>query len=134
MGRLQNNLAELTARIEPRNFNYTLDIKLNSDMSNDDLDCTASNKKTEQSIAHNNENVSMPECVASALHAVTNNENETVICSDELAIGSGPMLSGYMNHRGTNICMPGTTSSNLVLSITRLLAPSAERDQYESDP
>ncbi|GBP74310.1 hypothetical protein EVAR_42889_1 [Eumeta japonica] len=84
MGRLQNNLAELTAPIEPRNFNYTLDIKLNSDMSDDGLNCTASNKKTEQSIAHNNENVSMPESVTSALHVVTNNENETVIYSDEL--------------------------------------------------
>ncbi|GBP00321.1 Probable RNA-directed DNA polymerase from transposon BS [Eumeta japonica] len=99
MGRLQNNLAELTARIDPHNFNYTLDIKLNSDMLDDGLDCTASNKNTEQSIAHNNENVSMPESVISALHAVTNNENETVIYADELAIGLGPMLSGYMNHR-----------------------------------
>ncbi|GBP93893.1 hypothetical protein EVAR_85323_1 [Eumeta japonica] len=56
-------------------------------------------KKTEQSIALNNENVSMPESVTSALHAVTNNENETVIYSDELGIGLGPMLSGCMNHR-----------------------------------
>ncbi|GBP60349.1 hypothetical protein EVAR_91384_1 [Eumeta japonica] len=55
--------------------------------------------KTEQSIAHNNENVGMPESVTSALHAVINNENETVIYSDELGIGLGPMLSGYMNHR-----------------------------------
>ncbi|GBP37089.1 hypothetical protein EVAR_19218_1 [Eumeta japonica] len=96
-------------------------------MSDDGLDCTASNKKTEQSIALNDKNACIPESVTSALHTVINYENETVIYSDELGIGLGPMLSGYMNHRVTNICMPGTTSSNLVLSITRLLAPSAER-------
>ncbi|GBP53963.1 hypothetical protein EVAR_96642_1 [Eumeta japonica] len=60
---------------------------------------TSSNKKTEQSIALNNKNASIPESVTSALHAVINNENETVIYSDELGIGLGPMLSGYMNHR-----------------------------------
>ncbi|GBP74945.1 Probable RNA-directed DNA polymerase from transposon BS [Eumeta japonica] len=68
-------------------------------MSDDGLDCTASNKKTEQSIALNDKNASIPESVTSALHAVINNENETVIYSDELGIGLGPMLSGYMNHR-----------------------------------
>ncbi|GBP85783.1 Phosphatidylinositol 4-kinase beta [Eumeta japonica] len=75
-------------------------------MSDDGLDCTASNKKTEQTIALNNKNASIPESVTSALHTVINNENETVIYSDELGIGLGPMLSGYMNHRVTNICMP----------------------------
>ncbi|GBP06691.1 hypothetical protein EVAR_92643_1 [Eumeta japonica] len=60
------------------------------DLSDDGLDCTASNKKTEQSIAHNNENAIMPESVTSVLHAVINNENETVINSDELGIGLGP--------------------------------------------
>ncbi|GBO98965.1 hypothetical protein EVAR_90162_1 [Eumeta japonica] len=71
-------------------------------MSDDGLDCTASNKKTEQSIALNNKNASIPESVTSALHAVINNENETVIYSDELGIGLGPMLSGYMNHRASS--------------------------------
>ncbi|GBP83847.1 hypothetical protein EVAR_64112_1 [Eumeta japonica] len=85
--------------IEPRNFNYNLDNKLNNGMSDDGLDCTTSNKKTKHCIAHNKENVSMPENVTSALNAVINNENETVIYSDELGIGSSPMLSGYMNHR-----------------------------------
>ncbi|GBP81124.1 hypothetical protein EVAR_88222_1 [Eumeta japonica] len=55
--------------------------------------------KTEQSIALNNKNASIPESVTSALHTVINYENETVIYSDELGIGLGPMLSGYMNHR-----------------------------------
>ncbi|GBP05368.1 hypothetical protein EVAR_76789_1 [Eumeta japonica] len=98
-------------------------------MSVDGLDCTASNKKTEQSIAHNNENASMPESVTSALHAVINNENETVIYSDELGIGLDLMLSGYMNQRNIG---SGTTSSNLVwpfqIGTGRLLAPSVERD------
>ncbi|GBP00951.1 hypothetical protein EVAR_2258_1 [Eumeta japonica] len=161
MSRLQNSLAELSARIEPRNFNYTLDIKLNSDMSDDGLDCTASNKKTEQSIALNNKNASIPESVTSALHTVINYENETVIYSDELGIGLGPMLSGYMNHRVTNICMPGMQNKELeielfmsyanidILCITEhwlrnyqlqfgfvnhQVASSFSRDQYVADP
>ncbi|GBP74166.1 hypothetical protein EVAR_53356_1 [Eumeta japonica] len=55
---------------------------------------TSSNKKTDQSIEHNNENAIIPQRVTSALHAVINNENETLIYSDELGIGSGSMMSG----------------------------------------
>ncbi|GBP28011.1 hypothetical protein EVAR_83642_1 [Eumeta japonica] len=53
-------------------------------MSVDGLDCTAPLKKTELSIGHNSVNAVMPESVTSALHPVVNNENETVIYSDEL--------------------------------------------------
>ncbi|GBP26164.1 hypothetical protein EVAR_74926_1 [Eumeta japonica] len=39
----------------------------------------------------------MPESVTRALHVVTNDENKTVIYSDELGIGLDPMLSGLIS-------------------------------------
>ncbi|GBP26798.1 hypothetical protein EVAR_81163_1 [Eumeta japonica] len=70
--------------IDPRNFNYNLNTKLNDDMSVDGLDCTApTKKKTEQDIEHDNGNSIMPESVTNALHVVINNENDIVMYSDE---------------------------------------------------
>ncbi|GBP05637.1 hypothetical protein EVAR_100903_1 [Eumeta japonica] len=71
----------------------------------------------------------MPEIETSALHAVINNENQTVIYSDESGTGWGRTLSVQPGNIGS-----GTPSYSLVLSITRLLAPSAERAQYVADP
>ncbi|GBP10574.1 hypothetical protein EVAR_100906_1 [Eumeta japonica] len=73
----------------------------------------------------------MPEIETSALHAVINNENQTVIYSDESGTGWGRTLSGCMNHREHWL---GTPSYSLVLSILRLRSPSAERAQYMADP